>query len=101
VIDLASVDVAAIPSAELPSLLGKIVEIEARIRLRLAAVPPTQGAATASRVLTVAEAAAAAGTSTRFLLAKTRGKRFRVDLSRKQPRFEEAGLRAWLATRSK
>jgi hypothetical protein len=92
------VDVATVPRGELPALLGRLVELEARVRLRLAEVPAAASAATV-RTIDANEAAVIAGTSKRWLLSTTRGMRFRCDLSRKQPRFDEGGLRAWLATR--
>lgn len=91
-------DVAAVPRDELPGLLGRLTEAEARVRLRLAELP-SAAAATASHPLAAEQAAAIAGTSKRWLLATTKGMRFRHDLSRKQPRFDEAGLRSWLASR--
>lgn len=81
----------------LPELLGAVVAAEARIRLRLA--EPVTAAAVPERLLTAEEAAAIAGTSARWLLAATRGRAFRADLSRKRPRFREDGLRSWLAGR--
>jgi hypothetical protein len=83
---------------ELPALLGRIAEAEAIVRLRLAEGPAAT-ATTKSRTLDAAEAAEIAATTARWLLQKTRGMKFRCDHSRKQPRFDEAGLRAWLATR--
>lgn len=85
------------PREELPALLGAIVAAEARIRLRLAEV--TTAPTTPSRTVTPDEAATIANTSARWLLTKTKGLKFRCDLSRKQPRFDEAGLRRWLAER--
>jgi hypothetical protein len=82
---------------ELPALLGRLTELEARVRLRLAEVPASP--ALASRTIDADEATRIAGTSKRWLLAKTRGMGLRRDLSRKQPRFDEAALRAWLAGR--
>jgi hypothetical protein len=84
--------------AELPAVLGRLVELEARVRLRLAEVP-TAVAPTAARVITGDEMATIAGTSKRDILAKTRGMRFRCDLSRKQPRALEAEFRRWLTDR--
>lgn len=97
---LGAVDVEAVPRDELPPLLGRLVELEARVRLRLAEVPAT-ATAPASRQLDKHEAAEVAGpgTSPRWLLTATRGLSLRRDLSRKQPRFDEAELRAWLAGR--
>src|SRR5688500_15324022 len=85
------------PREDLPSLLGAVVTIEARLRLRLA--ESTAPAPAAPVVLDAAAAAVVAGTSVRWLLSKTRGLAFRADLSRKQPKFREDGLRAWLAGR--
>ncbi len=91
-------DVAVVPRDELPRLLGDVVTLEALIRLRLA--EPSQNTPAASRILTVDEAVAiAAARSGRWLLHATRGHRCRRDLSRKQPRFDEGELRAWLASR--
>ena len=50
-------------------------------------------------MLSADEAAALAGVSKRWLLRHTRMLRFRHDLSRKQARFEEPGLRRWILTR--
>lgn len=99
---LDALDIAAVPREELPSLLGRLVEAEARVRLRLADPATTAPQdSEAARLLPADEAAAIAGTSPRWLLAATRGMRFRHDLSRKQPRFDEGGLRRWLAERRK
>jgi hypothetical protein len=98
VIDLRAMDLDTLTRDELPSLLGQIVELEARVRLRLA--EPGEGkTSSAPRTIDPTEAATIAGTSPRWLLAHTKGMKFRCDLSRKQPRFDEAGLRAWLAGR--
>jgi hypothetical protein len=91
-------DVAAVPRDELPVVLGRLVELEARVRLRLAEAPAVT-AATVSQVVDADAGARIAGTSKRWLLARTRGLKFRLDLSRKQPRFVVGGLRAWLSTR--
>ena len=92
------VDVGAVPRDELPALLGRVVQLEAEIRLRLAEAPPCPAPST-SRIMDADEAAAVAGASRRWVLTATRGMRFRRDLTRKQPRFDEAGLREWLVTR--
>ena len=84
---------------ELPALLGCLVAAEARCRLRL--TETAAPSAPPARLLDGDEGATVAGTSKRWLLAKTKGMRFRRDLSRKQPRFDEAGLRAWLAERKR
>ena len=95
---LNGLDVDAVPREELPALLGKLTEAEAHIRLRLAEVSAPVVSA-ASRTIDADEAAAIAGTSKRWVLTATRGMRFRCDLTRKRPRFDEVGLRTWLATR--
>jgi hypothetical protein len=97
VIDLAALDLDVLSREELPTLLGRLVELEARVRLRLA--EPITAAAAPPRTIDADEAATIAGTSKRWLLTATRGMRFRRDLSRKQPRFDENGLRAWMVTR--
>lgn len=93
---LDELDVATVGRDELPALLGRLTELEARCRLRLAE-PAAVPVPAPARLLDANEAAAIAGTSRRWLLAATRGLKFRRDLSRKAPRFLEAGLRAWLA----
>jgi hypothetical protein len=97
-VDLTSVNLDAVPREELPALLGRLVELEARVRLRLAEVPVPATPA-ASRTIDADQAVDMAGTSKRWLLKHTKGMKFRHDLSRKQPRFDEAGLRQWLAGR--
>jgi len=100
VIDLAQLDVASIPRDELPAVLGRLVEAVARVRLRLVDVEARPAIAPPeARVIDLAEAVGIANTSPRWLLAHTRGLAFRKDLSRKKPRFDERGLRAWLAGR--
>ena len=91
-------DVDNVTREELPALLGRIVELEAHIRLRLAEVLAPV-VSTASRTVDAAEAAGIAGTSKRWLLFHTRRLRFRNDITRKTVKFDELGLRAWLATR--
>jgi hypothetical protein len=98
VTDLDNLDVGQLSRDELPSLLGRVVEFEARIRLRLAETPAVQ-VTVPSTAITADEAAVIAGTSKRWILSHTQGMKFRCDLTRKQPRFDEAGLRAWLAGR--
>jgi hypothetical protein len=97
-LSLGPIDVEALPRGELPALLGRLAELEARVRLRLAETP-TAAPAQATRPLDADEAARMAGTSRRWLLAATKGLKLRCDLSRKQPRFDSDGLRAWLASR--
>jgi hypothetical protein len=86
------------PRENLPELLGVLVSAEARVRLRLAE-PAGPAPATETRVIDAAEAARIAGASKRWVLAATKGMKFRVDLSRKQPRLVEDAFRAWLAGR--
>lgn len=92
------VDVAGVPREQLPVVLAELAKLEAQIRLRLAE-SPDDTRRTADRLMTADEAATVIGVSKRWLLSKTKGRRFRHDLSRKAVRFEEAGLRAWLASR--
>jgi hypothetical protein len=99
-VTLLEVDVERLDRAELPAVLGRLVELEWRIRLRLTEAPASPSAPEV-RLLDSEAAAVIAGTSERWLLSKTRGLAFRRDLSRKQPRFDEAGLRSWLNSRSR
>jgi hypothetical protein len=92
---LPPINVAELPRQELPTLLGQLAELTARIQLRL---QQPQTPEPAPRCLNAEEAARIAGVSKRWLLHRTRGLKFRRDLSRKQQRFDEAGLRAWLTT---
>ena len=98
--DLDALDVAAVERGALPRLLGRLVELEARVRLRLAEVP-TAPAQPASRLLDAEEAAVIAGATPRWVREHTRGMAFRRDLSRKAARFDENGLRAWLSSRGR
>jgi len=92
-------DLDVVNREELPALLGRVVELEARIRLRLAEVPAAPTPTAGTRMIDADEAAVITGASKRWLLSHTKGMKFRCDLSRKQPRFDEAGLRTWLAER--
>ena len=94
------VNVADVPREDLPELLGRLAELTARVQLRLVEMPEPTATAPV-RLLDADQAAQIAGTSRRWLLAHTRGLRFRQDLSRKQSRFEQAGLRRWLEGRRK
>lgn len=84
------------PIDDLPAIVGLLAELEARARLRLTRPP---AATPVARLIDAAEAATIAGTSKRWILSRTRGMKFRCDLSQKQPRFQEAGLRAWVTGR--
>jgi excisionase family DNA binding protein len=95
------IDVASVPREDLPALLGRLVELEARVRMRLAESSAPAPCAVASRLLNPDEAAAIAGVSRRSILTKTRGQMFRRDISRKTVRFDEVGLRRWLTTSRK
>ena len=86
------------PRDELPGMLGRLAEAEAVARLRLSTAERAD-APLPTRLLDASEAAVIVGVSPRWLLSATRGLRFRRDLTRKKPRFDEAGLRAWLAER--
>jgi hypothetical protein len=90
-------DVAGLSREQLPVALSELARLEGEVRLRLSDTTPTPPS---SRLLTVVEAAAIVGMSKRWLRSKTRGRRFRHDLSRKVIRFDEAGLRAWFGTGS-
>lgn len=65
-IDLAEVDVAAVPRDELPELLGKVVALQARVLLRLAEAP-TMAPTEPDQNLDVAAAAARLNMSKRYL----------------------------------
>lgn len=86
------------PLDSLPELVGVLASAEARARLRLAQAS-TGPAPPAASILDAEAAATIAGSTPRWLNAKTRGLTFRCDLSRKRPRYSEDGLRAWLARR--
>ncbi|MBI3932400.1 MAG: hypothetical protein HY317_03215 [Acidobacteria bacterium] len=84
---------------ELPGLLGELVTAEAIVRIRLSEAPPPAPPAATGRVIGPEQMAALAGTSKRAILAKTRGLKFRCDLSRKRPRAVEVDFVRWLAER--
>jgi hypothetical protein len=96
-------------SQELPALLGRIVEAEAMLRLRMvsatANAPNTAPATNAEsaeqrspRYLNVDEALARLGGKLcrKTLYRRTKGRSFRVNLSRKAVRFEERGFMRWI-----
>lgn len=90
-------DVSKIDRDLLPAVLGAIVELEARIRMRLSepiVIRETMG------IIDDERAAEIVGMSRRWVRDKTQGMKFRRDLSRKAVRFDEAGFRAWLMRRS-
>jgi hypothetical protein len=87
-----------LPRDELPRLVGQLAEADAVARLRLAEISAAPAAA-GCRTIDADEAAAIAATSKRWILSHTQGMKFRCDLSRKQPRFNEAGFRVWVATK--
>jgi predicted DNA-binding transcriptional regulator AlpA len=99
--------VAEAPTEELPAVVGALVEAEERVRVRLrsleaaATVRPAEQAP--ERLLTAQEAMALVGgnVSLKWIYRHTRGLRFRRDISRKCVRFEESGLRRWLAARTR
>lgn len=95
---LLDVDIDQVPRSELPALLGRLVELEARVRLRLAEIPVAT-APPPVNLVDAARAAEIAGTSKRWILWRTRGMQFRRDLSRVKARFDEAGLRRWITER--
>jgi hypothetical protein len=86
---------------ELPCLLGRIVEAEASVRLRLfapAATPPTPpaGEAPQGQYLTVREAAAIAQASQRRIYEWARGARWAHRPTKRCLRIDEAAFRRWL-----
>lgn len=94
------IDVSAVEREDLPLLAGRLAELQAKVTLRLLdvqAMPQTS----ASRILTLKEAAVVAGVSARWLSVRTRGLPFRCDLSRKNIRFVEVGLLQWLGRRKR
>jgi hypothetical protein len=98
---LPELDVDQLQRDELPGALGKLEELVARLRLRLAAelAGPAPAPPAPSDLVSEDRAAAIAGVSRRWLAKHTAGLRFRRDLSRKAHKYDEAGLRAWLAKR--
>jgi hypothetical protein len=100
----------ALPNTELPGLLAGVEGARAAAWVRLMAQPQlvsteaTRPAAPTDHLLTPQEALAVVGgsppRSLKWLYRHTRGLRFRRDISRKVVRFEEQGLRRWLASRA-
>ena len=84
---------------DLPGLIGALAELSARAIARLHEPVAVTDTPKASRLIDADQAAAIAGTTRRWILTATKGRRFRQDLSRKQPRFAESGLRTWLGGR--
>lgn len=80
----------------LTALLTRAAAVSAGLLVGAKPEPPAGLSASAPRLLSDAEAADVAGVSIRWLRRHTRRLSFRHDLSRKQVRYEEPGLRRWL-----
>lgn len=93
-------DVGTVPREDLPVLAGRLAELQARVTMRLLETPATP-APVPARILNADEAAQQAGVARRWLLVATKGMPFRCDLSKKHPRWEEAGFKAWMARRKR
>jgi hypothetical protein len=96
--------VRTIPADDLPAIVGQLVELEERARLRLRTEASGNGAGSpeepAPEWLTPPEAAAIFRVTPRWLNRATSGKGFRRQESRRTIRYENAGLRRWLARRA-
>ncbi len=98
---------AAVPAERIPSLLGRLESLRAVLLARLinagTPAPPTSiqvsGEAHSDRLLTPTEAATLMGVKVRWLYQHHRAFPFAKKLSRRVLRFDEAGLRRWLAHR--
>jgi len=107
---VADIDAAILETAPeaLPALIAALSSTIAKAAARqmVAAADRTHKASVhsvpdeCSRLLTPAEAAEIARVPARWLNRRTKGFRFRRDLSRKQIRYEEKGLRNWISTQS-
>jgi hypothetical protein len=97
-VTLVDIDVAAVPVADLPVLLGELGRLQGEVLARLNA--PSAPLAP-KRLLTDKEAAQISGMSARWIRKTTRGLKFRHDLSRKSVRLAEDGFRAWLVRRAR
>src|SRR5438093_12726136 len=92
---------------QLPGIIGTLAAEQARARAKLTTAASPNGAErpkanreadTPPALLTPKEAAAITrAPSVRWLNRRTKGLRFRRDLSRKQIRYERRGLLAWLS----
>ena len=90
-------EIATAAPGEIPVIVGELERLKAVAYARLTAPQPAKPAE--SDMIDDKRAAEIAGTSRRWLNAKTAGLRFRHDLSRERKRYDEAGLRTWLASR--
>ena len=88
---------------DLPTLAGQLRQAELLCEVRLRATPSIasgngQGGKGSEHLLTPEEAACIARVPVKWLFRRTKGLRFRRNLSRKRILFEESGLRKWLET---
>ena len=93
----------ALPEA-LPGLIGDLEAARAAAWVRLTAPRPalaSVGPDPGEELLTPEEAVEAIGghVSTKWIYRRTKGLKFRRDLSRKVVRFERAGLLRWMAAK--
>lgn len=84
---------------ELPELAAEIEAGRVALEIKLKTLAAVERKAAEANLIDDTRAAEITGTSRRWLNAETAGMSFRRDLSRKQKRYEEAGLRAWYASR--
>ncbi|MBX7185029.1 MAG: helix-turn-helix domain-containing protein [Vicinamibacteria bacterium] len=92
------IDIATVPRDELPAVLGRLVELEARVRMRLSEPTEAPAGAAADRNLDVHEAAARLGMSAAWLYRNGAELPCSVRIGRRLL-FSERGLEAFLARR--
>jgi hypothetical protein len=97
--------ITSIPPDTIPAMLGDIEAVRIRLLARFItshtpATPPDEKALSTDRLLKPAEAAALMGVTVRWLHQHRRAFPFARKLSRRVLRFDEGGLRRWLAHRA-
>ena len=99
--DLAAIAREARPE-ELPALLGKVVEAEAVVRLRLATFGPTPTGnhTEPERWITAQEAAKIAGVKSKRIYEWARGRPWASRPTKRCLRVYETRFRAWLASQA-
>jgi len=99
--------ITSIPAQNIPGILGELEALRVRLLVRLIthsvaatlAVEPDEKSQPTDRLLKPAEAAALLKVTTRWLYRHHRSLPFTRKLSRRLLRFDEGGLRRWLAHR--
>ncbi len=91
-----------VPMGTIPALMGQCAALQSGLAARLACTPTSVDSSPmeTDQLLTAEEAAKVLGVSPRWVYRHASGLPFTRRLSPKAIRFNQAGLRKWLATRA-